>query len=229
MPDSFDPADLPPTSPDADPEPGSDPRHSDPVTHPITNAEPAASDRLADYDGQSVTAVISHLIRPGREQGYEAWLQGIAQASRQFPGHQGVTVLRPRSPNLPEYVVILRFDNYPHLCGWLKSAVRQEWIDRVRPLIQKPENVQVLTGLESLVTLPGQATAPPPRYKTAVITWLGVFLCSTVVSRLVGPWLTGLPILLAQAISIAIVVLLLAYGVMPHLTRLFYGWLHASR
>ncbi len=205
------------------------PDSPDPPNLPSPPPQPDRSDRLADYDGQNVTAVISHLIRPGREQGYEAWLQGIAQASRQFPGHQGVTVLRPRSPNQPEYVVILRFDTYPHLCGWLKSAVRQEWIDRVRPLTQKPENVQVLTGLESLVTLPGQATAPPPRHKTALITWIGVFLCSSVVGRLVGPLLAGLPTLLAQAISIAIVVLLLAYVVMPHLTRLFYGWLHASR
>lgn len=198
------------------------------VANPESYPPPPDPERLAEYAGQSVTAVISHLIRPGREEGYEAWLKGIANASREFPGHQGVTVLRPRSPAIPEYVVILRFDSYPHLCGWLKSSVRQEWIDRVQPLTQKAENVQVLTGLEALVTLPGQATAPPPRYKTALLTWVGVFLCSSLVGRILGPLLVGLPPLLAQAISIAIVVLLLAYLVMPRLTRLFYKWLHSS-
>ena len=33
---------------------------------------------------QQVTAVISHYIRPGRESGYEEWLQGISQAAREF-------------------------------------------------------------------------------------------------------------------------------------------------
>ncbi len=48
-----------------------------------------------DEDTHQVTAIISHFIRPGREQGYEEWLHGIATAAHQFKGHLGVSVIRP--------------------------------------------------------------------------------------------------------------------------------------
>ena len=50
---------------------------------------------------QQVTAVISHYIRPGRESGYEEWLEGIARAARQFEGHNGVTILTISAGSLP--------------------------------------------------------------------------------------------------------------------------------
>ena len=175
---------------------------------------------------QQVTAVISHYIRPGRESGYEAWLQGISQVARQFEGHNGVTILRPQTGARKEYVIILRFDQYHNLCQWMRSPERQEWIERAKPLTEKPENVQVLTGLEALVSLPHTASIPPPKYKTAFVTWIGVFVCASILGYLLAPYLAGFPYLLRQAIMTGLVVILLAYVVMPRLTRLFSKWLH---
>lgn len=167
-------------------------------------------------------------MRPGREQGYEEWLKGIAGASRQFEGHDGATVLRPQPGSQNnEYVTILRFNTYPQMCRWLKSNERKEWLDRAKPLTQKNAEVQILTGLENLVSLPGRApTVPPPRYKTALLIWLGVFLCSSVLGIVLNPLLSTLPFFLPQLISIGITVFILSYFVMPLLTRLFYKWLH---
>ncbi|MEL7244627.1 MAG: antibiotic biosynthesis monooxygenase [Cyanobacteria bacterium J06573_2] len=176
---------------------------------------------------QQVTAVISHYIRPGREPGYEDWLTGISEAARQFAGHCGVTILRPQ-PGRTEYVIILRFDKYDNLCKWMKSSERKQWIERAKPLIEKPENVQYLTGLEALVSLPNTASAPPPKYKTAFVTWIGVFVCASILGYFLGPYVAPLPFLLRQAIMTGITVLLLAYVVMPRLTKLFYKWLHTS-
>jgi uncharacterized protein len=177
---------------------------------------------------KDVTAVISHYIRPGRESGYEKWLKGISQVARQFKGHNGTTVIRPQSGSRTEYVIILRFDRYQNLYQWMRSPERKEWIERAQPLIEKPENVQVfLTGLETLVSLPNTAPVAPPRYKTAFVTWIGVFLCVSILGYFLGPYLAGLPYLLNQAIMTAIVVILLAYVVMPQLTRLFYKWLNS--
>ena len=175
---------------------------------------------------QQVTAVISHYIRSGRESGYEEWVQGISQAARQFEGHSGLTILRPQPGSRAEYVIILRFDQYNHLCQWMRSPERQEWIERAKPLIEKPENVQILTGLEALVSLPHTASPPPPKYKTAFVTWIGVFVCVSLVGYFLAPYLAGLPYLLRQAILTGLVVILLAYVVMPRLTRLFSKWLY---
>lgn len=179
-----------------------------------------------DRGNQQVTAVISHYIRPGRESGYEAWLKGISQAARQFEGHNGVTILRPQVGSRKEYVIILRFDKYKNLCQWMRSPERQEWIERAKPLTEKPENIQVLTGLEALVSLPNNASSPPPKYKTAFVTWIGVFVCASTLGYFFAPYLTSLPYLLRQAIMTGLVVILLAYVVMPRLTPLFHGWLH---
>ncbi|MBD1853320.1 antibiotic biosynthesis monooxygenase [Leptolyngbya sp. FACHB-711] len=182
----------------------------------------------ADEDNHQVTAVISHIVRPGREQGYEEWFRGIAADARTFKGHLGVSAIRPRDHAHPEYVVILKFDHYNNLKTWLESEVRQEWIERLQPLIEKPEAIQTLTGLETWFSLPNQPLKSPPRYKMALVTWLGVFVTLAVLSRLLSPILSGLPILLNQSITTGLVVLVLTYLVMPRLTKLFKKWLYPT-
>ncbi|NES80264.1 MAG: antibiotic biosynthesis monooxygenase [Moorea sp. SIO2B7] len=189
---------------------------------------PEVNSKQPNKYNQQVTAVISHYIRPGRESGYEEWLQGISQAARQFEGHNGVTILRPQPGSRAEYVIILRFDTYKNLCQWMRSSERKEWIERAKPLTEKLENVQVLTGLEALVSLPNKNSSPPPKYKTALITWIGVFICASTLGYFLAPYLAGLPYLLRQAIMTGLVVFLLAYVVMPRLTRLFSKWLYKS-
>jgi len=176
-----------------------------------------------------VTAVISHIVRPGREQGYEEWFHGIAADARKFKGHLGVSAIRPRDHAHPEYVVILKFDCYDNLKTWLESNIRRQWIERLHPLIEKSEEIQTLTGLETWFSLPSQPLkAPPPRYKMALVTWLGVFMTLAVLSRLLAPLLSGLPPWLNQLITTGLVVALLTYLIMPQLTKLFHKWLYPN-
>ncbi|MBD2466051.1 antibiotic biosynthesis monooxygenase [Oscillatoria sp. FACHB-1407] len=177
-------------------------------------------------ENQQVTAIISHVVRPGREQGYEEWFHGIAADARKFKGHLGVSTIRPHEHNHPEYVAILKFDHYDNLKTWLESDIRREWIERLQPLIVKPESIQTLTGLETWFTLPHQLLKAPPRYKMALVSWLGVFVTLAILSRLIAPLLEGLPVLLHQLITTGLVVLILTYGVMPQLTKLFKNWLY---
>jgi len=150
-----------------------------------------------EAENHQVTAIISHLVRLGREQGYEEWFYGIATAVGKFKGHLGVNMIRPRDQAHPEYVAIVRFDHYENLKKWLESDTRREWIERLQPLIEKPEAVQTLTGLETWFTLSDKPLkSPPPRYKMALITWLGVFITLAILSRLLAPLLFGLPLLL---------------------------------
>ena len=180
-----------------------------------------------EAENHQVTAIISHLVRLGREQGYEEWFYGIATAAGKFKGHLGVNMIRPRDQVHPEYVAILRFDHYDNLKNWLESDTRREWIERLQPLIEKPEAVQTLTGLETWFILSDKPLkSPPPRYKMALITWLGVFITLAILSRLLAPLLFGLPLLLNQLITTGIVVALLTYLIMPRLTQLFQKWLY---
>lgn len=181
-------------------------------------------------ESQQVTAIISHLVRSGREQGYEEWIRGISAAAKTFEGHQGVNIIRPRDRTHPEYVVVLRFDRYANLKRWLQSDTRRDWIEQLTPLIEKPEEIQALTGLETWFNLPkSPLKAPPPRHKMALVTWLGVFVTLATLSRLLAPLLLTLPVLINQLITTGLVVFLLTYFVMPRLTRLFRRWLYPAK
>ena len=176
---------------------------------------------------QHVTAVITHRVKPGRQEGYEQWIKGISAAAREFQGHLGVSILRPQPGSPPDYVIVLQFNACNHLMAWLKSDVRNTWIERVKPLIQAQENIQILSGLESWFQLPKQPGAPK-RYKQAILVWVGVMIVALGVSPLIAPLLSFLPWLLKVAVNVAVTVVLLSYVIMPRLTRWFKGWLFSS-
>ena len=166
-------------------------------------------------------------MKPGRDQGYEAWFHGITADARKFKGHLGVSTIRPHHHAHPEYVVILKFDCYDNLKTWLESDVRREWIERLQPLIERPEDIQTLTGLETWFTLPNKSMkAPPPRYKMALVTWLAVFVTISILNRLLVPLLSRLPALLTSLMVTGLTVILLTYLIMPRLTQLFRKWLY---
>lgn len=178
-------------------------------------------------DNQSVTAVICHLVKPGQEQVYEEWLHDISAVAQQFEGHSGVSFVRPEDRTHPEYAIILKFDRYANLKKWMDSAVRQHWIDKAKPLVQEDQKVQILTGLETWFTLPGQLVKhPPARYKMAILTIATIFLLAQLLQPLFTLILVGFPPLLRALVMTIVNVLLLTYVVMPRVTRLFYRWLY---
>ncbi|MEO1401330.1 MAG: antibiotic biosynthesis monooxygenase [Cyanobacteria bacterium J06635_1] len=180
-------------------------------------------------DTQPVTAVISQQVKRNREADYERWTQQISAIARQFPGHRGVTVIRPDAGICIEYVTILKFDCYAHLKHWLDSAERQRCLEQAKPLIVKPSKIQILTGFETWFTMPNRSQQkPPPRYKMAILTTLAVFGAVNLLNPLLLPLFSGLPGLFSSLLSTYFVVLLLTYVVMPRLTKLFYRWLYSA-
>ncbi len=112
---------------------------------------------------QEVTAVIFHCIRSGYESRYETWLKKISMVAGYFPGHSGVTILRPNSDSPSEYTIFLRFDSYKNLYQWLVSPLIKEWLYLAKALIETSEDVQILNGLKALVSSPE---------KQELTTWL---------------------------------------------------------
>jgi len=178
---------------------------------------------------QSVTAIISHSVKPKCKQAYEDWVKGTSAIAARFEGHRSVSIIRPEDHTYPEYVVILTFDSYLNLKRWMKSEERGRWIEKVEPLIQKSEDVQFQTGLESWFTLPGQRRQKSPtRYKQAILTWVAVYALLMILNQLLAPFVEDLPDFLSTAITSGIVVGLLTYVVMPQITQVFRKWLYSK-
>jgi antibiotic biosynthesis monooxygenase (ABM) superfamily enzyme len=70
-------------------------------------------------------------------------------------------------------------------------------------------------------------SAGPPRYKLALLTWAGAYTVITLLLALLGPAIASWPLALRTLIVSVTMVVALTWLIMPRLTRLFGGWLHA--
>lgn len=174
-----------------------------------------------------VTVAVTRQVIPGKEPEFEEWVHGIGAVAERFPGHLGISVIRPRDRKHPEYVLILKFDTYGHLRAWEESSERMEWIEKVRPLTIGKGRAEVTTGLEFWFDAPGHAAhGAPAKWKMMIITFLAIVPIVQIVPPAVIALLpTGTPGLVVSMAVGAILVPLMTFVVMPLLTRLMAFWL----
>ena len=173
-----------------------------------------------------MTTTVTRRVKPGHEAHYEAFLAGIISAASEFPGHLGVEVFRPSEASAGEYRTVYRFDTEEHLRAWLDSDEHAAWLERAEPHVIGPMRTSIVTGLETWFTLPSRPSAPPPpRYKMALLTWITIFPLITLIVVVAGPLLQGLQLVMRLGITTAIAVPLMAWVVMPRVTRLLHRWL----
>ncbi len=178
-----------------------------------------------------ITLVISEVVEPHLIEEYETWTKGINQSAQQFEGFMGVEIIRPRDHQYPEYVVIVKFDNYAHCKNWLSSPVYQQWMQRSKEFISTRSQQQQPNGLELWFTLPKSKSGnptEPPYYKQVIIGVITVYPLILLSNLLVAPLLQGLPALLSLLISVTFISALLSYPVMPYITKILAFWLYPS-
>jgi antibiotic biosynthesis monooxygenase (ABM) superfamily enzyme len=182
---------------------------------------------VPDRAGGPVTTTVTRRVKPGHEQDYEQFLDGIIAAATRFPGHLGVEVFRPLSAAARDYRIVYRFDSGEHLQAWLDSEEHAAWLRRAEPHAIGPTRTQFLTGLKAWFTLPDQPGArPPPPYKMALLTWATIFPLITLVVVVLEPLLEGLGRVPRLAITTAVTVPIMTWLVMPRVTRLLRRWLY---
>ena len=174
-----------------------------------------------------VTVMVTRKPIAGKESEFEDYLTGITHAAMQQPGHMGTNVFRPTKPE-GSYRIVFKFDRRSNLERWENSAERGEWRE-IAEQVSQPREIQTITGLEAWFTLPDCAiNVHPPKYKMALLVWLGVFSLVTLLSYLIGPLIEDLPLIPRTFVLTIIVVPTLTYLVLPLLTRLFSRWLYPS-
>jgi antibiotic biosynthesis monooxygenase (ABM) superfamily enzyme len=187
-----------------------------------------------DQDEGPVTLTITRRAKAGKTEEFEKWLDGIIHEAMKFEGHMGVNIIRPSNMSNPEYVIILRFDNFENLAKWEKSEIRKIWIERGEDLIEGKAKMEKQIGLEFWFT-PSSGSAStaleqqPPRYKMAIVVIGIIFALVSTLLPQVEQATAGLPVLLSTLVGVAIMVLLMTYVIMPLVTRLLRPWLLKKR
>ena len=70
-----------------------------------------------------------------------------------------------------------------------------------------------------------QKASAPPRYKMALITWIGAYAAITAILYELGPAMATWPLPLRTLLISVLMVVTLTWVVIPTLTRVFRGWL----
>lgn len=175
------------------------------------------------------TVVITHRVRDGGVDGYEAWLARIFPACKAYPGHLDWHIVRPVAGLTATYTVIIRFDTREHLEAWMQSADRKRLIEEVQPLLAREDDFFIRSGLDFWFTPDGARAKVPVRWKQFLATWSAIFPLAWGVPLLVAPawrWI-GLPgwrALTTLAVT-GVIVALMTYVVMPRYTKLLKRWL----
>ena len=185
--------------------------------------------QILGQQSDPITLVISEVVEPNLIKEYEAWAKGINQSAQQFEGFIGVDVIRPRDHQHPEYVVIVKFDNYDHCKNWLTSSIYQQWMQRAEEFIAQRSQQQLPDGLELWFTLPKSKFSNPPQpayYKQVIIGVITVYPLILLANLFLNPFLQGFPALLGLLISVIFVSALLTYPVMPYITKILNFWLY---
>jgi uncharacterized protein len=181
----------------------------------------------SEHSPKEVTAIIARNIKPGREQEYDEWLRRYMMLEKKVPGYLGTTIIAPGGKTSSVRYIINRFSNKATMDEWESSAEALKLIDEANK--SSTMHYTSGTGLETWFSVPDlKAIVAPPRWKMAIVAFIGAFCISSIAHYLLGLY-TGLSPLLTHVFMNVILVMSLTYVIMPVLSKLLRSWLYPPR
>jgi antibiotic biosynthesis monooxygenase (ABM) superfamily enzyme len=179
-----------------------------------------------EQTNEPITVIVTRAVRAGSEHAFEEAVKAFIPKALASAGHLGVHILRP-APGDQTYGAVLKFRASRDWAAFQQSQDYLLFLAQIEPLLDGPPQVETLCGLESWFTPIGErVTRVPPRWKMALITWIGVCFGVYVVNLGFSWWSPDQLAWLNYLVTNAVVVVLLTWAVMPILNRLFRRWLH---
>jgi hypothetical protein len=177
-----------------------------------------------------VIAVVRRRIHPGARIEFETAMQHFIKHALSFPGHRGITVMRPPGDHPRDYTVINQFVDRDARRAFTTSAAYRGWMTRLGVLTEGDPVIEEFEGLNSWFIPAGSPKPiPPSKLKMAVVTFVGVFPLTSLLPHFAGRLLPAWHPLVVNVPVTALIVVLLTWVIMPVLTRIFAGWLHAHQ
>lgn len=177
---------------------------------------------------KTVHVAVTVRVRPGMEAEFAELLTMFAQRSLDFQGATGVLLIHPVPGTASrEFGIMRSFKTEEHCQAFYESDMYRQYKAQTAHLVEGDPVFRPLSGLEAFFRSGGHSL--PPKWKMALVTYLGVLPAVIFWSSLLKPLLEDFHWLLVIAISNAAVVATLAWLMMPLLTRLFHKWLHPPK
>ena len=179
-----------------------------------------------------VTAVISHEVRPGREQDFRRWQSKVRKAQEGFPGFMGFELFEPVPGVQEKWVAAVRFDSRDHLDHWLESDVREKLMAEGRDYFAEYDVQKVRSAFSGWFRFDGESSAGiPPNWKQAMSVLLALYPTVMILNLTVGKVLqgVGVPGYLGLFVGNVLSVSILTWLAMPLVNKVLGPWLTARR
>ena len=191
-----------------------------------------------------VTVSITRSVDPDRVAEVTHWVQTGVNLANTWPGFLGSGWVRATASST-EWHMLYRFANAELLDEWETSEERARWLEAGRGMVEE-RVVNRRTGIEGWFDVPATTTqldvvaggpatkiplVRPPRWKQATSIWLGFFPVNLVFTLLVTAFVPGwgdVPTAVKVLITTSILTPLMAYWVLPFVTRILHPWLNAA-
>jgi uncharacterized protein len=169
-------------------------------------------------------------VRPGSEQAFQETLRVFVRQSLDEDSTCGAMMLVPPSDtDSQEFGILRSFPNEEARVRFYGSKLFQDWEQRIESLVVGSPESKELHGLEAFFQTDSVvARRAPPRWKMAILTWMGVWPAVFVWSSLLQSSIASWPHVLRSGVVTAFVVPTLAWGIMPRLTKFFHKWLNSK-
>ena len=178
-----------------------------------------------DSPHELIHVAVMRKVRKGHEAEFESQIAKFFGDAAEQPGVHGAYLIRPViGSDAREYGILRSFRSKDDMRRFYESDLYRRWNETIGSLVEGEPRKTELHGLEAFFR--SQANAPP-RWKMAVVTWIGVNPAVYIFSTL-APVLGQVPGLTRLFVVNAFVVASLTWVFMPLLTRLFRPWLHPS-
>jgi antibiotic biosynthesis monooxygenase (ABM) superfamily enzyme len=163
--------------------------------------------------------------RDGKEAELAEALKRFVQQSLGFRGVTGVHLICPTPESgSREFLLHRSFSSNEHSRQFYESNEYQQYQAETDHLIDGHAEIRPLHGFEAFF----RGRTAPPRWKMAIVTWLGVFPAVLFWSALLSPRLRMIHPFAVTAIVTMLVVATLTWAIMPRLTGLLRSWLSRS-
>lgn len=180
-------------------------------------------------ESTAVTRIARRRALPGHELEYEELVREMFGLMRTHDGFLGAELIPPSQPGAC-YQSIVNYASEADLAAWDKSSDRKHIFARMRHHAEgEPDHVRLDALQEWFIGPSVPANTRPPKWKTAVVTWMGIWPLASLFIFLAQFWSEGFPFLAVTAINVVLIVTIMTWVVSPVLTKLMKWFLVPQR
>ncbi len=182
-----------------------------------------------EAEGEPVTTIMRQVVAADRRADYEELLHRmLAEAPASLDGYLGLDIHRP-GPNSDHYTLVVRFATLDQLLAFKRSEFSRRYLAEAASIVDTDPVFDNYSGLEVWFSPPpGTVIAQPVRWRMMVMfASIGYALVLTLVA-ISRSTLADLPEPARLAMVLVTQITLMAYVILPWLTRRFARWIYPT-